>query len=196
MEKGSPLEFHSVNQVHDWFEKNHSTAEELHIKFFNVKSGKAGLRYGEALDEALCFGWIDGVRRNLDEESYVIRFTPRKKTSIWSNVNTQRMSELIKAGRVQESGLRAFNQRSEKRSGVYSFEQGKQELAPAYEKQFKSDKNAWKFFSSQAPWYQRTSIHWVMSAKQESTRLKRLAMLISDSAKGERIALLSRKPKG
>jgi len=187
--------FRSAAEAHKWFEKNHSKASELWLGFYMVKSGKKGATYRQVLDEALCFGWIDGIRKNLNEESYTIRFTPRKKKSIWSNVNTKRINELIELGRVQPPGLAAFQQRNEKRAGIYSFEQDAHKLAPTYEKKFRAHKKAWAYFTSRAPWYQRTSIHWVMSAKQEATRLKRLQTLIDDSENERTIGLLTRNPK-
>lgn len=191
----TPVFFRSGNELRKWFQKKHVEASELWIGFYNVKSGKGGLSYKEAVDEALCFGWIDGIRKNRDEDSYVIRFTPRKKKSIWSNINTKRINELIKEDRVQPSGLAAFEKRDEKKAGIYSFEQDAHKLSAAFEKIFRQNKKAWKFFSSQAPWYQRTSIHLVMSAKQEATRVKRLETLISDSENGRTIKQLTRAPK-
>jgi uncharacterized protein YdeI (YjbR/CyaY-like superfamily) len=186
--------FRSSTEAHKWFEKNHNKASELWIGFYKVKSGKKGATNQQVLDEALCFGWIDAIRKNRNEESYTIRFTPRKKKSIWSNINTKRMNELIELGRVQPSGMAAFQERNEKRAGIYSFEQDAHELATAYEKKFRTNKKAWSYFTSCAPWYQRTSIHWVMSAKQEATRLKRLQTLINDSENERTIAPLTRNP--
>jgi uncharacterized protein YdeI (YjbR/CyaY-like superfamily) len=172
MEMQTPVFFKTQNDLRKWFQKNYNKVSELWIGFYNIKSERKGVTYKEAVDEALCFGWIDGIRKNLDEESYVNRFTPRKKNSIWSNINTKRINELIEEG---------FNNRVEEKAGIYSFEQDAHKLSPAFEKKFKTNKKAWKHFILKAPWYQRTSIHWVMSAKQESTRLKRLETLISDS---------------
>jgi uncharacterized protein YdeI (YjbR/CyaY-like superfamily) len=195
MEMQTSIFFKSLSELHKWFQKNHSKTSEVWIGFYKVSSGKKGISYKEAVDEALCFGWIDGIRKGLDEESYVNRFTPRKKSSIWSNVNIKRINELIEDGRVQPAGLAAFKERTKERSGLYSFEQNSHKLAPAFEKKFKANKKAWTYFTSRAPWYQRTSIHWVMNAKQEATRLKRLETLITDSENEKTIALLTRKPK-
>jgi uncharacterized protein YdeI (YjbR/CyaY-like superfamily) len=181
MQMQTPVFFKSANELNKWFLKNHNKASEIWIGFYSVKSGKKTVTYKEAVDEALCFGWIDGIRKNIDEESYVNRFTPRRRGSIWSNVNTKRIKELIEEGRVQPSGLASFEKRVEEKAGIYSFEQEAHKFFPAFEKKFKANKKAWKFFTSKAPWYQRTSIHWVMSAKQEATRLKRLETLITDS---------------
>ena len=183
--------FKSVKELHRWFEKNHDKSREVWIGFYNVKSGKKGATYKEAVDEALCFGWIDGIRKNIDTESYANRFTPRRKKSVWSDINTERIKELKEEGRIHPAGLAAFKARDEKRAGIYSFEQDHHKLAPVFERKFSANKQAWKNFTSMAPWYQRTAIHWVMSAKQEATRLKRLNTLIEDSAKGSSIAPLT-----
>lgn len=195
MEFQTPVFFKSSNELHKWFQKNHQKATEVWIGFYKVNSGKKSISYKEAVDEALCCGWIDGIRKGLDKESYVNRFTPRKKSSNWSNVNIKRVSELIQEGRMQPAGLAAFEKRREERSGVSSFEQNSHKLAPAFEKKFKANKKAWNYFTSKAPWYQRTSIHWVMSAKQEATALKRSETLIIDSENEKTIALLTRIPK-
>ena len=192
MQAKPPIFFNSQQLFHKWLQKNHNKATELWIGFYKVKSGKPSITYKQAVDEALCFGWIDGIRKSIDEHSYTIRFTPRKKKSIWSNVNTKRMQELIEEDKVQKEGLAAFNERIPEKAGVYSFEQDTHELPPAFLKKFKANKTAWKYFTSKAPWYQRTSIHWVMSAKQEATRVKRLETLINDSASQTTIKPLTR----
>jgi uncharacterized protein YdeI (YjbR/CyaY-like superfamily) len=191
--------FTSQSELYKWLEKNHDKVQELWFGFYKKNSKptrpsgwKTGITYSEVLDEALCFGWIDGIRKSIDEISYTIRFTPRKARSIWSNVNIKRVGELSKLGLMQPSGLKVFNERDEKKSGIYSFEQKNSKLDVAYEKKFRSNKKAWDFFQAQAPYYQRTTIYWVMSAKKVETRLKRLAVLIKDSEKGQRIALLKR----
>lgn len=195
MEVQAPVFFKSSGDLRKWFQKNHNKTSELWIGFYNVKSGKKGIVYKEAVDEALCFGWIDGIRKGLNEECYVNRFTPRKKNSIWSNVNTKRIKELIEEGKAHPAGLEAFKKRSKEKAGIYSFEQDSHKLPTAFEKKFKANKKAWKYFTSKAPWYQRTSIHWVMSAKQNVTRLKRLETLISDSGNEKTIASLTRPTK-
>jgi uncharacterized protein YdeI (YjbR/CyaY-like superfamily) len=187
-----PKFFRSPAQLHEWFEKNHAGKQELWIGFYTVKSGKKAATYKEVLDEALCYGWIDGIRKNQDEDSYKIRFTPRKKKSIWSNVNTKRMKELISEGKVRPAGMEAYKLKEEKRAGVYSFEQKEHKLLPSYQKKLKANKKAWTYFSNKAPWYQRTCIHWIMSAKQEATQLKRLNQLIVDSSEGRTIKHLTR----
>jgi uncharacterized protein YdeI (YjbR/CyaY-like superfamily) len=146
------------------------------------------------LDEALCFGWIDGVRKSIDETSYKQRFTPRKTKSYWSAVNVKRANELAKLGRMTSSGVKAFEKRGTE-SGKYSFESRPKKLPLAYEKRFKANPAAWEFFRVQAPWYQRTSSFWILSAKQEETRQRRLAALIGDSENGHRLNMLAPKAK-
>ena len=176
-----------------WLERNHSTARELLVGMYNQRAGKRSITYREALDEALCFGWIDGVRRSVDECTYCVRFTPRKTRSYWSAVNLRRAEELKHLGRMAPAGLEALKNRSGD-SGRYSFENRPSELDASSERRFRANQEAWDFFSAQAPWYRRTSIFWVMSAKKEETRAKRLGTLISDSAAKRRIGLLT--PKG
>jgi len=174
-----------------WLEKNHDRVPELLVGFYKTGSGKPSITWPESVDEALCFGWIDGVRRRIDEESYSIRFTPRRARSIWSNVNTKRFAELTKQGRVHSAGLAAFEKRDAKRSGVYSYEQREkaQKLDAVYEAKLKTNRKAWAFLQAQPPGYQRMASLFVMSAKREETRLKRLAVLIAESAAGRRIGL-------
>ncbi len=167
------------------------------VGFYKKGSGKPSITWPESVDEALCFGWIDGVRKSMGEESYTIRFTPRKDGSIWSAVNIKRAGELIKEGLMQPAGLRAFEDRREDRERRYAYEQQGSKLSDEYEEKFKADPKAWSFYQSQAPWYQRTTAWWVMSAKKEETRLKRLDQLIADSAREQTIPALTRdkKPK-
>ena len=175
-----------------WLERHHATETELVVKLYKVHAKQKGLTYVDALDEALCFGWIDGVRRGGDDESFNIRFTPRRPKSVWSAVNIRKVAELEAAGRMQESGRAAFRRRSGEKSGIYAYENRQTELSPPYEKKFRANKRAWDFFQSQAPWYRRTSIYWVMSAKREETRERRLATLIETSSKHKPIPQLDR----
>jgi uncharacterized protein YdeI (YjbR/CyaY-like superfamily) len=186
--------FTSAAEFRQWLEKNHGRSTELWLGFYNKRTSKKSITYREALDEALCFGWIDGVRKSIDETTYKQRFTPRKAKSYWSAINIRRADELKKLGRMAPPGLRAFESRTGD-SGKYSFESRPKKLPPEYEKQFKANPAAWKFFRAQAPWYQRTSSFWVVSAKRDETRQRRLDKLISDSAKGRRLAMLIPKPK-
>ena len=185
-----PKFFRSQAAFRRWLAKHHSEIREFWVGFYRKESGKGGITYPEALDEALCFGWIDGLRKAVDDASYTIRFTPRKADSIWSAVNTRRVEELIKLGRMQKPGLAAFETRDLRKSQQYSYERNNCRLKAAHEKQFKANPEAWEFFRAQAPWYQRTTTWWIVSAKRQETRLKRLATLIADSEKGRRIGLV------
>jgi len=187
--------FKSPSELHKWLEQHHAKAQELWVGFYKKSSGKPSITWPEAVDEALCFGWIDGVRKSIDDISYTIRFTPRKSRSIWSAVNVKRAQALTNMGLMQPSGLTAFQARDQDRSGVYSYEQKSHQLDDLYEKKLRANKKAWDFFQAQAPWYQRAARWWVISAKKEETRLKRLATLIEDSAHGRTIAPLTRTTK-
>ncbi len=190
-----PRFFGARSDFRKWLEKNHNRESELLLGFHRVDSGRVGITYREALDEALCFGWIDGLRKRYDAGSYTIRFTPRKPGSIWSVINTTRFEELIKLGRVHAAGLKVFKQRDRKKSKLYSYEVGNCRLAPEFERKFRANADAWEFYQAQAPWYRRVSCYWVMSAKREETQLRRLATLIEDSANGRRIKQLISNPK-
>ncbi|HEX5219670.1 MAG TPA: YdeI/OmpD-associated family protein [Verrucomicrobiae bacterium] len=185
--------FKSAADLRAWLEVNHDRATELWLGIYKKDSGKVSITYAEALDEALCFGWIDGVRKRVDELSFTQRFTPRKPTSVWSLINIGHVERLTKAGRMMPSGLKAFAARTAAKSGIYSFENRPRGLSPELQRQFKSDKAAWKFFEQQPPGYRRVMIFWVMSAKRDETRLRRLARLIADSKCGRRVGLLDNK---
>jgi uncharacterized protein YdeI (YjbR/CyaY-like superfamily) len=184
--------FTSGEEFREWLAEHHASESELPVRLFKVHARERGLTYSDALDEALCFGWIDGVRRTGDEDTFTIRFTPRREKSTWSAVNIKRVKVLEAAERMHESGLVAFRRRSDGRSKIYAYENRQTELSPRYARTLRSNKPAWKFFSAQAPWYQRTSIYWVMSAKREETREKRLATLIEVSARGKPLPQLDR----
>jgi uncharacterized protein YdeI (YjbR/CyaY-like superfamily) len=175
-----------------WFEKHHDTSKELLVGFYKKGSRHPSITWPESVDEALCFGWIDGIRRSIDDSSYTIRFTPRRTSSIWSAVNIKRAQELIDQGLMNPAGLKAFEARRENRSGIYAYEQRTEKLPDPYELKFKKNKTAWAFFQAQSPWYRKTVGWWVVSAKKEETRLKRLAMLVEDSASGRTIAPFKR----
>lgn len=180
-----PLFFATPAEWRAWLEAHHASETELLVGFHKKGTGMPSITWPESVDEALCFGWIDGVRRSLGAESYTIRFTPRKARSVWSNVNIRRAGELIAEGRMTPAGLRAFEARTGERSGVYSFEQEDQAkvvLSPEMEARFRADAVAWEYFQSRPPWYRRTATWWVISAKREETREKRIATLIADSA--------------
>ena len=189
-----PTFFSSAEKFRQWLEQNHDRESELLVGFHKKSSGKKSVTYAEALDEALCFGWIDGVRRNLDETSYTIRFTPRKPRSIWSNVNVNHVERLKKEGRMHAAGLEAYARRSPERTGIYAFENKPKQLSPAYEKTFRQNKKAWKFFEEEMPpSLKRTTIFWIMSAKKDETQLRRLKHVIENSEKGVKSGVLEPK---
>jgi len=190
--------FKSADEFRKWLGKNHGKAPELWVGFYKKDSGRGGMTYAEAVDEALCFGWIDGIRKGIDGSSYVSRFTPRKSRSIWRTINTKRAGELRESGRLMPAGLKALEARDPARSGIYAFENAARKLEADCEQKFKANKKAWEFFQMQAPWYRRTAGWWVLSAKREETKWRRLERLIGDSQRGARLAHLtspSRKPK-
>ena len=181
------IAFASPAKFRTWLRSHHASEKELLVEIRKAGSSRPGLSYADALDEALCYGWIDGVRRRIDDESFSIRFTPRKPRSIWSRINVAHVKRLIAAGRMQKAGLAAWEARDEKRTGIYAFEQESPELPAPYQRQFRANPKAWRWFQSQAPWYQRLCAHRVSSAKKEETRQRRLAELIARSAAGRRI---------
>jgi uncharacterized protein YdeI (YjbR/CyaY-like superfamily) len=183
-----PVFFAAQAELRAWFDEHHESVKELWVGFYKKGSGKPSITWPESVDEALCAGWIDGVRKSIDETSYKIRFTPRKPSSIWSAVNVARMEELLRLGLVRPLGLQAYEKRSEKKTAIYSYEQkDAAELDEAAEREFRSNAKAWGFFESQAASYRKSAIYWVVSAKKEETRQKRLAELISDSEQGRKL---------
>jgi uncharacterized protein YdeI (YjbR/CyaY-like superfamily) len=183
--------FETPGQLRAWFEANHDVAGELWVGQHRRRSGKPSVSWAEVVDQALCFGWIDSVRYSVGEDSFAQRITPRRKRSVWSAVNIKRFGELEKQGLVHPKGKAAFALRDDARSRIYAYE-NKSALDAPLEADLRRDKAAWKFFESQAPWYRRTAIHWVMSAKQAQTRERRLKVLIEQSKNGERIPPLRR----
>lgn len=180
-----PRFFATPEDFRRWLADHHDTATELIVGFYKKGSGKPSITWPESVDEALSFGWIDGVRRSISEEAYCIRFTPRKTSSIWSAVNVARVAALEELGRMTEAGRRAFAAREAARTGVYSHERdAPPRLSPADETRFRGHAAAAEFFDAQPPWYRRTALHWVISAKREETRQRRLDQLIVDSAAG------------
>jgi len=177
----TPIFFANPSDFRKWLKKNHKKETELVVGFYKVDSGKPNMTWSQSVDEALCFGWIDGVRTSIDKDRYQIRFTPRKPTSIWSAINIKKIEELTRRGLMQPAGLASFEKRTEEKSRVYSFEKEEMKFSTIFEKQFKANKKAWKYFQALAPSYKKTSLHWVMSAKQEATRMKRLTDLIKYS---------------
>lgn len=183
--------FPTQKHLRKWFEKNHKKEKELLAGFYKVTSGKPSVTWSQSVDEALCFGWIDGIRKSVDKESYCIRFTPRKPKSNWSAINIRKVEELTKLGLMKPEGLKAFGFRKEKKSKIYAYENPEVLLDKSFEKLFKANKKAWKFFQTMTPTYRKVTSRWVMSAKQESTKLKRLNELINDCAAGKKIKAMS-----
>ena len=180
--------FETPNELRAWLEQHHATASELWVGFYKKASGRGSLTWSDVVDEALCFGWIDGKAQGIDEQRYRQRLTPRRRNSNWSAVNVARVAELTREGRMQPTGLAAFEKRAPERTGIYAYEQRHQaRLDPEMERQFQANDAAWSFFQAQAPFYRRTITFWVVSAKKEETRQARLASLIAASAEGRRL---------
>jgi len=191
-----PVFFSSPAAWRAWLEKHHAEATELWVGLYKRDSGRPSITWPEAVDGALCFGWIDGIRKSVDDSSYKIRFTPRKPRSIWSAVNVKRAAELSAMGLMHLAGLSAFQKRDKTRSEIYSYEQRKRAKLPsAYERTFRDKPGAWAFFESQPAGYKRICSWWVISAKKEETKLKRLAALIEHSERKRKIPALSRPPR-
>jgi uncharacterized protein YdeI (YjbR/CyaY-like superfamily) len=193
MEEAMELQFFEApEEFRSWLRQHHATADELWVGFYKKGSGRPSITWPEAVDEALCFGWIDGLRKSIDEVSYRIRFTPRRPGSTWSAVNVRRAEALVEAGRMEPAGLAAFTRRREDRTGSYSFEQGKVAFAEELEAELRGNAKAWEFFQAQPATYRKTVTWWVMSAKRDETRKRRLAALVRDSEAGQRIAQFRR----
>lgn len=184
----TPRFFPTAAEFRDWLAEFHEVERELLVGYWKRGSGRPSMTWPESVDAALCFGWIDGIRRRIDDEAYSIRFTPRKPSSIWSTANVRRMGELLEAGLVAPAGVRAFEARRADRSGVYGHERAAPaRLEPEHQARLEADPEAWAWFSAQAPSYRRTAIHWVVSAKRAETRERRLAALIADSRAGVKV---------
>jgi uncharacterized protein YdeI (YjbR/CyaY-like superfamily) len=185
--------FRSPPAFRAWLERHHLKRREVLVGFRKRHTGQPSLTWPEAVDEALCYGWIDGVRHRIDADSYTIRFTPRRPGSIWSAVNLRRVRALIRNKRMRARGLEVYEERNRKKTRLYAYEQRKEwRFSPPYARQFRANRRAWTWFQAQAPWYRRTCTHWVLRAKQEATRLRRLATLIDRSATGRPIGPLDR----
>jgi uncharacterized protein YdeI (YjbR/CyaY-like superfamily) len=178
--------FASPEDLRDWFDAHHESADELWVGYHRKATGRPTVTWPQAVDEALCVGWIDSVRYRLDEERNAQRFTPRRKGSFWSAINTRRAGELITEGRMRPAGVRAFEARSPEKTGTYSYEREAAAFTQEQQARFEADVVAWAFFRAQAPWYQRSVTHWVSSAKREETRERRFAKLLEDSRAGRR----------
>ena len=186
-----PTYFATPEDFRAWFETHHEREPELLVGFYKKGTGKPSITWPESVDEALCFGWIDGIRRSLGDEAYTIRFTPRRQKSTWSAVNIKRVGELIELGRMQPAGLKAFHAREESNSGIYAYEnRDKAVFDAALEERFRANAKAWDFFHAQPPGYRKLMIFRVVSAKQEATRLRRLDQLIAECAAGRRMDML------
>jgi uncharacterized protein YdeI (YjbR/CyaY-like superfamily) len=183
-----PTFFATPARFRAWLSKHHATAPEVLVGFYKRDSGRPSITWPESVDQALCFGWIDGIRRRIDEMSYTIRFTPRRAGSNWSSINIKRVAQLETLGQMHEAGLAAFAKRSEEKSRIYSYEQRfHSKLEPQQERKLRANKKAWTFFQAQPPWYQRAVTHYIVSAAREETRAKRLQRIIDESARGRRI---------
>jgi uncharacterized protein YdeI (YjbR/CyaY-like superfamily) len=180
-----PTFFKTPAELRRWLKTNHSKSTELWLAFYKKGSGKAGITYQEALDEALCYGWIDGIRKTHDDEAFKIRFSPRKPRSLWSAINIKRVGELREAGRMQKTGLAIFEKRKDEPG--YSIVNAPKELPPDLEKIFKKNKKAWEFHHVQPPGYRKMLAFWISFAKREETRLKRLRIIIEFAEKGQRV---------
>jgi uncharacterized protein YdeI (YjbR/CyaY-like superfamily) len=192
-----PTFFATPADFRAWLERHHESHTELIVGFHKRGSGRPSITWPEAVDQALCFGWIDGVRRRIDDTSYRIRFTPRKARSTWSAVNIKRMKELVEEGLVAPAGLAAFERRTDDRSAIYSYDQRKSaKLEPDQERRLRADERASAFFEAQPPSYRRAAIHWVTSAKRPETRERRLVQLIEYSAAGRTVPPLTRPTAG
>ena len=185
--------FKTPSEFRAWLARNHARAPELWVAYYKKHTGRPSITWPQSVDEALCFGWIDGVRRGVDEHSYAIRFTPRRPTSIWSAINVRRVRELTKSGQMRPAGLAAFNARRDKTSAGYSIAGLPVDLDPQYAKLLRKHPSAWKFYAAQPPGYRKLVNHWITSAKQERTRVARLELLVTHSARGERIPRFIRK---
>jgi uncharacterized protein YdeI (YjbR/CyaY-like superfamily) len=185
-----PLFFASPADFRNWLRRNHAKAPELLVGYYKKDSGRPSITWPESVDEALCFGWIDGIRRSRDETSYTIRFTPRREKSTWSAVNVRRAQVMISEGRMMPAGIAAFERRKANKVGIYSYEQRPLELPAPYRDILRRNAAAWKFYRTQPPSYRKAAAWWILSAAREETRAKRLKQLMSDSERGLRIALL------
>ena len=179
--------FRSAADLRGWFARHHASKREAWIGYYKKGSGKESITWPESVDEALCVGWIDGVRKSIDGERYKIRFSPRRQGSVWSAINIRRVAALSGEGRMQPAGLTAFAARKERRSGIYSYEQRRDRLEEPYQGMMKKNKKAWTFFAAQPPGYRKKAGWWIVSAKREATRSERLKKLIELSARGCRL---------
>lgn len=187
--------FKSPSDFRQWLAAHHARARELQVGFYKKDSGRPSITWEESIDQALCFGWIDGVRKRVDEIRYTIRFTPRKASSNWSRVNIRRVNELSRRGLMEPAGIEAFARRDQKKTKLYSYENEGQELDPLSKRKFRANQQAWKYFQAQAPSYRKVAYRWVMGARQAETKAKRLAILIKDSENNRRLGFTTQWSK-
>lgn len=187
-DKMKPVLFPTAAGFRKWLASNHDRAREIWVGLYKGKNKTKGITYSQALAQALCYGWIDAVRKSINEEKWTIRFTPRKPGSNWSLVNVKRAKQLIDLGLMKPAGVKAFESRRQDKTGIYSYEQEKAQFSPSFEVKFRKARKAWEFFGRQPASYRKVAIHWVMRAKKEETRMKRLNELIAESSKGKRLA--------
>jgi uncharacterized protein YdeI (YjbR/CyaY-like superfamily) len=193
MSEPTPIFFESPEEFYAWLEEHHESEREVYVGFYKQHTGRRAMSWSESVDQALCFGWIDGRANSIDEDRYMQRFTPRKPGSNWSKINIEKVAKLKEAGLMRPAGLAAFARRSDDKTGVYSFERDEEAaLPPEYEERLRANPAAAEYFDARPPWYRRTATHWVVSAKREETRLRRLTQLIEDSAAGLDIKPLRR----
>lgn len=193
MSSDEPIYFTTPDEFRDWLAEHHDSKPELIVGFYKAKSGIPGITWSEAVDEALCYGWIDSIGRRVDDKRRTIRFSPRRKGSIWSAVNVAKVEKLTAEGRMRPAGLAAYALRTEEKTAIYSFERKEEAVLSAEQQQeFQANATAWEFFESQAPSYRRAAIHWVITAKRQETRDRRFATLLDDSAAGRRVKHLAR----
>jgi uncharacterized protein YdeI (YjbR/CyaY-like superfamily) len=183
----NPLFFPDQNEFRQWLDKNFKTQSELLVGFYRVDSGKPSMTWSQSVDEAICYGWIDGIRKSIDKNSYCIRFTPRKPSSNWSKININKVEALKQKGLMTPAGLEAYHKKKDENSGIYSYENETEKLTSHFEEIFRSSGPAWEFFINQAPSYKKMVIRWIMSARQEKTKLARLEKAINESTKQKRI---------
>jgi uncharacterized protein YdeI (YjbR/CyaY-like superfamily) len=187
-----PITFTAPEDFRRWLEQHHDRASELWVGYYRKSTGKSSMTWQESVDEALCFGWIDGIRKRIDDERYMNRFTPRRPGSTWSAINIRRVGELTAQGRMRPAGLRAFEARRDDRSGIYSYEQRHRAvLDPVFERKFRTNEEAWAHFEARPSSYRQAAVRWVMSAKKEETRERRLGQLIEASAAGRTVPPLT-----
>ena len=188
-----PIYFRAPEEWRAWLAENHGEETELWVGYFKKATGEATITWPESVDQALCFGWIDGIRKRVDDRRYKIRFTPRKKNSIWSKVNLERMPQLIEEGLVKQAGMAAYDQRTVERSKVYAYERESAKLSPEFEKRLRKKRKAWTFYEELSPYNKKACTHWVMSAKREETRERRFAILLDSCSQGMLIPQFRRK---